>query len=162
MALKSKEGAGQGDSLGPLFYCAGHGRVIRLTKKQLADEHIQANLISYIDNVVIAPSLLPRARAGVFRMLVDNMEKMAGIRTNLDSSSVFGPDPGALSQCKPLFPNGVMISTDTKLLGVPIGSTGFIQEYVATKLSKKDRRQADLNPFDAGHPGRADYATLRQ
>ena len=143
-SVLSEDGAGQGDSLGPLFYCAGHGRIIKATQRQLEAEGIKVDLVSYIDNILIPPTLPPEDCAKVFGRLVFNFASMGGIATNLSSSSAFSPDEEALARCKGLFPAGVQISPNTVILGSPLGTQDHSQQVVMDKIVKTERKLASI------------------
>jgi hypothetical protein len=138
--IASKEGARQGDALGPLFYCLGSLPLLNSIINGCESSHV----FGYIDDIhIIGPS---NEIAKAISITISEGKKY-GLNLNLNKCSIL-----SASSVKDLKTYGEFIDASRikiksisydddvdygiTCLGTPIGSTGYITNWLKNKISE--------------------------
>ena len=133
--LESREGTHQGDPLGCLLLSLPLHDVLRA----IHAEHPEVVITAYIDDVFLVG---PRAEvAAAYRDLVAGMERHLGLVSQARKCAVYSP-AGSLS--RGLFPEdmpgaGEVAAGGVEVLGVPVGSDAYVQDFVSRRVRQLDQ-----------------------
>ena len=133
--LESREGTHQGDPLGCLLLSLPLHDVLRA----IHVGHPEVVITAYIDDVFLVG---PRVEvAAAYRDLVTGMERHLGLVSQARKCAVYSP-AGGLPQ--DLFPEdmpgaGEVAAAGVEVLGVPIGSDAFVQDFVVRRVRQLDQ-----------------------
>ena len=129
--LKSLNGSAQGDPLGPLLYCLGIHSFIQ----KLSTQSKRITNLWYMDDGTIAG---PTEDVLSAISTIQEQGPSRGMYLNTTKSSLYWPSGSEFNSY--LFPEEILRCSDgINLLGVPLGSTDYINSKFNDKIQKRTR-----------------------